>query len=352
MKGVEISVSRLFIRFNKVSPVRNLFLLSVLPLVLVMLFIKQSELFVAEESTQHISSSQSFFTAKPLEPSQFSDLPDSLKLTHIDGQLEVDAEGNLIVTGQVKNLFDYFLMTLGEENLDEILARINAHLSSELQEPALSQAKSILVQYLDYKNNMVTLNQSYTDQAGLLGGEFEMLQHQLNMQTRLRREVMEPEVVQAFFEFDEIYDQWSLDRLKIGSDNTLSLDERKQILDQMEQELPEEMRALQEGKFQPQEFRQLQNSQTFSNEEEKYAFYQQQFGDDTAHRLQSLDNRRQQWQARLDDYFVQKNAILSVEGLDQSDRDTAVRDLKEASFSDNEQRRLIALEGMIESEVR
>jgi lipase chaperone LimK len=310
----------------------------------VSLFITKNDLFFAEDAIQGISFSQSKSDSILLETSQTDNLPNSLKLTQVDGQLEVDDEGNLIISAQIKNVFDYFLMTLGEENLDEILIRINAHLAKELQEPALSQAQSILAQYLDYKNNMVTLNESYSDEAGFLGGEFEMLQRQLDMQTRLRRETMEPDVVEAFFKFDEIYDQWSLERLKVGADDSLSFDERRQRLNQMEQDLPEEMRVLQEGKYQPQVFRQLQNTQTFSSEEEKYSFYQQEFGDDAAQRLKLLDSRRQQWQARLDDFFEQKGVILSVEGLDQADKESAIRELIDASFSDNEQRRLAALE--------
>lgn len=330
---------------------RNLFLLCLLPAFIVALFVNKDEIFFAESNTQTSITSQSMLDSIQPKSDPLLNLPNSLKLTQVDGLLEVDSDGNLIISAQVKNLFDYFLMTLGEENLDEILNRINAHLGNELEEPALSQAQNILAQYLDYKNNMVILNQSYNDQAGLLGGEFEMLQRQLDMQARLRRESMEPEIVEAFFSFDETYDQWSLERLRIGADESLSLDEKKERLSQMEQDLPEEMRVLQEGQFQPQEFRQLQKTQTFSSEEEKYSFYQQQYGDDAAQRLQLLDSNRQQWQARLDDYFEQKDAILSVEGLDQGDRDEAVRDLVEASFTDNEQRRLVALEDIEKASV-
>lgn len=330
---------------------RNLFLLCLLPAFIVALFVNKDEIFFAESNTQTSITSQSMLDSIQPKSDPLLNLPNSLKLTQVDGLLEVDSDGNLIISAQVKNLFDYFLMTLGEENLDEILNRINAHLGNELEEPALSQAQNILAQYLDYKNNMVILNQSYNDQAGLLGGEFEMLQRQLDMQARLRRESMEPEIVEAFFSFDETYDQWSLERLRIGADESLSLDEKKERLSQMEQDLPEEMRVLQEGQFQPQEFRQLQKTQTFSSEEEKYSFYQQQYGDDAAQRLQLLDSKRQQWQARLDDYFEQKDAILSVEGLDQGDRDEAVRDLVEASFTDNEQRRLVALEDIEKASV-
>lgn len=325
---------------------RNLFLMCALPLLLVAFFIDQGELFIDSSNPQEESLSQRNLSSSQytLVESKYS--PNSLKLTNIDGQLEVDSDGNLIVSEQVKKVFDYFLMTLGEESLDEILIRINAHLTSKLAEPALSQAKKVLAQYLDYKNNMVVLSESYNDQAEFLGGEFETLQAQLDMQSRLRRESMDPEVVQAFFEFDEVYDQWSLDRLKIGADDSLSINERKQLLAQMEKQLPEEILKLQESKYQPQELRELQRAQSFASEEEKYTFYQQQLGDEAAQRLQQLDSNRQQWQARLDDYFERKNELLSVEGLDQMDMDVAVTDLKKSLFSDNEQRRLIALESM------
>lgn len=325
---------------------RNRLLKYFLPLFLIGLFIFQSDLFVNVIRIDADNPSQFLSVSSSAEAIALTDLPKSLRLTQIDGELEVDSEGNLIISGQIKNLFDYFLMTLGEEELDEILLRINAHLSSQLKEPALSQAKTVLTQYIDYKSNMVALNESYSDQADLLGGEFEKLQRQLDMQARLRREVMDPDIVQAFFEFDEEYDQWSLDRLKIGADETLSIDERNQLLSQMDKQLPEDVRLLKEGKYQPQEFRQLQDTQTFASEEEKYTFYQQELGEEAAQRLQRLDETRQQWQARLDDYFTQKQSILSVEGLDQSDKNTAVIDLKESLFSENEQRRLIALEQM------
>ncbi len=317
-----------------------------LPLLLVAFFIDQGELFIDSSNPQEESLSQRNLSSSQytLVESKYS--PNSLKLTNIDGQLEVDSDGNLIVSEQVKKVFDYFLMTLGEESLDEILIRINAHLTSKLAEPALSQAKKVLAQYLDYKNNMVVLSESYNDQAEFLGGEFETLQAQLDMQSRLRRESMDPEVVQAFFEFDEVYDQWSLDRLKIGADDSLSINERKQLLAQMEKQLPEEILKLQESKYQPQELRELQRAQSFASEEEKYTFYQQQLGDEAAQRLQQLDSNRQQWQARLDDYFERKNELLSVEGLDQMDMDVAVTNLKESLFSANEQRRLLALESM------
>jgi len=326
--------------------VRNRLLKYFLPLFLIGLFIFQSDYFVNVIRIDADNPSQFLSVSSSAEAIALTDLPKSLRLTQIDGELEVDSEGNLIISGQIKNIFDYFLMTLGEEELDEILLRINAHLSSQLKEPALSQAKTVLTQYIDYKSHMVALNESYSDQADLLGGEFEKLQRQLDMQARLRREVMDPDIVQAFFEFDEEYDQWSLDRLKIGADETLSIDERNQLLSQMDKQLPEDVRLLKEGKYQPQEFRQLQGTQTFASEEEKYTFYQQELGEEAAQRLQRLDETRQQWQARLDDYFTQKQSILSVEGLDQSDKNTAVIDLKESLFSENEQRRLIALEQM------
>ena len=124
--------------------VRKRFILCVLPLVLLTLFIKQGDLFFDEKSVRNINFSQSFSNTDSFNSGAFNNLPKSLNLTHVDGQLEIDDEGNLIISGQIKNLFDYFLMTLGEENLDEILTRINAHLY-RLQTKGLSDMSGISV---------------------------------------------------------------------------------------------------------------------------------------------------------------------------------------------------------------
>src|SRR5690606_34167542 len=41
-------------------------------------------------------------------------LPASVRGTEVDGRLELDAQGNLLITGQIRHLFDYFLSLVGE----------------------------------------------------------------------------------------------------------------------------------------------------------------------------------------------------------------------------------------------
>lgn len=282
----------------------------------------------------------------PVELSGANAFAKSLRLTDVDGELHIDENGDLLITPQLKNIFDYFLMALGEEELPVIIARTRAHLSSQLQEPALSQARQILQEYIEYKRAMFELSQTYNDQAAFLGTEFDVLQQQLDMQRRLRRELMQPETVQAFFEFDENYDQWSLKRLKIGADKTLSIEEKTRQLAALDAELPESINNLRMAASSPAQLRQAQKNQNFDSEDARYLFYQQQLGESAAIRLQKLDQERSKWQSRLDDYFVQKQQLMDVEGMDVSDLQQELNVLQHSLFNQRERLRLSALEAV------
>ena len=67
-------------------------------------------------------------------------LPASLAGTSVpEGWARTDRLGNLIPTPHLRQLFEYFLSALGEESLQQLVARIQAALSV-LDEPARSQA--------------------------------------------------------------------------------------------------------------------------------------------------------------------------------------------------------------------
>ncbi|MGC8384513.1 hypothetical protein ACP3P8_18065 [Pseudomonas aeruginosa] len=43
----------------------------------------------------------------------------------------VDASGNLLITRDIRNLFDYFLSAVGEEPLQQSLDRLRAYIAAE-----------------------------------------------------------------------------------------------------------------------------------------------------------------------------------------------------------------------------
>lgn len=47
-------------------------------------------------------------------PAKVAPLPTSFRGTSVDGSFSVDASGNLLITRDIRNLFDYFLSAVGE----------------------------------------------------------------------------------------------------------------------------------------------------------------------------------------------------------------------------------------------
>src|SRR5699024_2093736 len=60
--------------------------------------------------------------------STLGEVPSSLSGTRVDGHVAADSSGQLIVSVGVKQMFDYFLSTLGEEDLNDVKGRIAFYL--------------------------------------------------------------------------------------------------------------------------------------------------------------------------------------------------------------------------------
>src|SRR5690625_4485414 len=80
--------------------------------------------------------------------------PSSLQGTKVDGHVAADANGNLVISVGIREMFDYYLSTLGEENLASVKARIALYLEQRLPQKAALQAWDLLNRYLHYRKAM------------------------------------------------------------------------------------------------------------------------------------------------------------------------------------------------------
>ncbi|WP_052471996.1 lipase secretion chaperone [Marinobacter similis] len=166
-------------------------------------------------------------------------LPASLVGTSVPaGWNQVDSVGDLIPTPALRQLFEYYLSALGEESLEQLVARIGQTLLA-LQEPARTQALDTLRAYLDYKLAISDL------EAGYGGGtELDAVQMQQRMQEiqALRRAWLDSATADAFFAQDEAIDRFQIEKLRISRDPSLTGDQREVALAQAEDALPASLR--------------------------------------------------------------------------------------------------------------
>ena len=71
-------------------------------------------------------------------------LPKSLEGIDLNIALPLDSLGNLIVGMELRDLFELYLSATGEEELDDILLRIQYALAQQLTAPALEQGYDAL----------------------------------------------------------------------------------------------------------------------------------------------------------------------------------------------------------------
>ena len=271
-------------------------------------------------------------------PSSAKQLPASFSGTQVDGVFQVDEQGNLRITRDIVQIFDYFLSAIGEETLAQSIERLQAHIRNQLPAPAEAQALALLEQYLDYKRQLVLLERDLPQLPSLDA----LKQREMAVQA-LRARLFSNEAHQAFFAEEESYNLFTLERLAIQRDDSLDANAKGEALDRLRDGLPEELQA----SVLPQLHSELR-SQTSAlqaaggSAAQVQALRQQLVGNQAASRLQALDQQRQSWKQRLQRFQQEKSAIDNHPGLSPADKQAAIQHLAQEQFDERERLRLDA----------
>ncbi|SFC33690.1 lipase chaperone protein [Marinospirillum celere] len=180
----------------------------------------------------------------PMQSDQLELLP-VLEGTGIDGFLAATEAGELVISLQTRDFFDYFL---SQANLLEdpwqSIEQIHLLAEQHLPAQAAEEAKQLLDAYLGYQE----LAYQYLSQPLAPAQEqtpeykihvLEAAQQEL---MRLRRQVFEPPVVDAFFGMEEAYTDFALTRLTLMHDPYLEPQEKEAALQKAAAKLPAELR--------------------------------------------------------------------------------------------------------------
>lgn len=286
------------------------------------------------------ASSPATVSRGPVEIRQPSAPPPSFAGTQVDGQFRLDAAGNLLIDGDVRRVFDYFLSALGEEPLDSSVLRLRRHIEQQLKQPAEGQTIGLLGQYLDYKRQLLALEQQHSRTADLVA-----MRERLDAARALRARVFDAQTHQAFFATEEARDEFTLARLAILHDPYLSAAEKGDAIDRLHGAQPAEMLDAMAPRLQQElraQTRQLQASG--ATPAQLRQLRQQLVGNAAAERLEALDAQRRNWLQRLNSYRAEKTELEQSRGLSETDREAAIARLTSERFSAAERLRLEAAE--------
>lgn len=284
-------------------------------------------------------------TASPLASPSSPGLPRSFQGTEVDGNLQVDAAGDLVIGQDIRRLFDYFLSAMGEEPLARSLARLRAHLAGRLPPPARDQALALLDQYLQYKRELVTLERELPQRADL-----DALRQRETAVRALRARIFSAETHRAFFADEEAYNGFTLERLAIQRTPGLDDSAKAVALDRLREGLPDTLREAVVEQLHSELLQQTARLRAEGAPPEALRQARQRIvGAEATARLEALDRQRSAWQERLQGYLKDKQALESNPGLSEADRRAAVERLAQDRFDDRERLRLNASEELAQA---
>ncbi len=274
-------------------------------------------------------------------------LPPSLRGTDPDGNLRTDNHGNLIIEHDIRLLFDYFLAGLGEESLATLQARLHAYIQQRLPEPAATQARQLLADYLALLEALNAFDKPDTTSGFDTSAIADHLQHI----SELRRDYLSPDAVAAFFGDEEAYDRYTLETLNLTQRQDLDAEEKHQQMTDLEAQLPEQFYSALQQSRQALHLRQATAAlrDDGGSDTELQALRTEQVGAAAAERLAGLDQRRAQWQGKMDEWLTVRTAMLGNPQLSPPKKTQLMTQWRSERFDAGELQRVQALERIHDS---
>lgn len=269
-------------------------------------------------------------------------MPTSLAGTEVAGDLREDDQGRLIIDKGVRDTFDYFLSSRGEQSDAVLDARIRAYVKHRLGQRAAQQALSLLDGYLAYLQKLDVLSQQSRS------GATTEPKVRLAMLIELRSRSFTPDVVQALFGLELAYDQYTVDKMAVFKDASLTPLQKANQLKALRLALPADLQANMDAtevaptlQAVTQEWRERGGSVA-----DLKSLREALVGKDATARLEALDRDEQNWQTRIQTYLQDRSAIMSDATLAEGVKQEKIQRLVVNSFSATEQLRVSSYERM------
>jgi len=262
---------------------------------------------------------------------------DSLRGTEVDGNVRASASGELVLDQELLRLFDYYLATLGERDLKSVRTAVANALQRRLSGSALQSALDLFERYLQYKQAMDELEQQPLAKGGTLADKLAAIR-------ALRQHFFSAQENQSLFGKSDSYDDFTLKRMQLMSNTSLSAEAKAKRLSELENQLPPELKA---ARQEPVKHIALAEAEAAlrargGGEQEVYALRARMAGQAAADRLAALDKEQAAWKARIESFQQARQQILNDASRTPEQRQAALAELAASRFNAQEQKRLAA----------
>lgn len=275
-------------------------------------------------------------TTSTLSEFKATALPNSLRDLDISFPLLADEDGNLVVNDGLVELIEWYLSSLGEISIDQVISLIHQAFSDALPISAQAQAKVFLSQYLSYKSELKNL-QDYLNEASENLTPLEQISLKKEKLKSLRITYFSNFDYESLFTQADQYDDFLARHLTIAQDQSLTMDERLELQKQNEQNLPATLKEVRQSsmKYSDSNLQVQRLREGGADEQAIYEYRAETLGEEAAQSLAQLDEIREGWQNRVDQFISNKELVMSS-GLSDEDQDQELTRILNRDFSEIE----------------
>lgn len=261
--------------------------------------------------------------------------------TEVNCQLKIDSSQHLVVNSQTRDCFEYFITQYGENDLEQIKNHFGQFIQGKYLEPARSQILDLWTRYLKYREQLAQIQTPPSKQQ-----DKNYFQKIFNSMQDLRKRFFSSAEIEGLFSTEDIYQNYTLDRMQILEDSSLSEIEKAQKLKERFEQLPEDWQQ------NLQELSKLDDLHTLTKQikarhgsaEELRQMRTALVGAEATQRLETLDTQRSAWQQRVTSYLSERDEIIKS-NMSDSAKNQAIQQLRQQQFnSSQEQLRLRTFE--------
>ena len=267
----------------------------------------------------------------------FIEAPPSLQGTDVDGQFEFDQDGNLIISQGIRYIFEYFFTSLGEQDLESIKQAVSSYAKSKLTDEEHQRIMELYDNYM--KARAYNSENNFNGQAASTSTEgLESLQQHFYDLKQHRRNFLSAEEAEMFYAEEEAYDEFSINRMLISKDTSLSESEKQLAINTLEESLPESQRLIRHAINQSKKLDNtlLELRANNASDDEIYYARAQILGDEKAQRLRKYESQQALWNQRYQEQLDQQLVIMNSEGLSHEDKQQQITQMLQQNFSEKE----------------
>ena len=275
-------------------------------------------------------------TAEYEAASIYGDLPANLTDINIE-KFSYSPNGQLVINENIKHIIEFFLMASQEEGKEQAIERLKEYITLTLPADAAKQALEISETYLNYKNSLLAYDFSV---EGELSDDktISKVKASLEAKKQVRRTHLGESLSEALFGDEERYDTYSVTRVEINADKTLSDKEKNIRLAEAESHLPPKvaqgMRQNRKEKSLKTKITALQK--TSGNSDEIYSLRKEFYGEKVADRMAYLEDSSDNWHFKVSQFHQEQQSINSNSELSNAEKKQLINESKLSIFSEKE----------------